>query len=220
MAVTADGDPVGLMIDQSGNGNHAIQTVSGSRPVYRTDGTLHCLQFDGVDARLKTIENIEMFGGAPRSVISAARVGSTGGITVGWGISARGQASDQRVINQALAARFWEIDPTTVNGPVATGSANVLSTLFYGNPAGPLDSEGVGADARINGVYTPWDSYEFGGPSSTVNTVNTELELGQRSGSTPLTGRIYGVIVVSGALNGSNLNDAESYLANLAGVAL
>ena len=219
--VTADGDPVGRMVDQSGNGNHAIQTVSGSRPVYRTDGVLHWLEFDGIDARLKTIENIEIFGGAPRSVISAARVDSTDVITVGWGISAPGQASDQRVINQRLMARFWAIDPITASGPaVATGSSNVLSTLFYGNPAGPLDSEGVGTDARINGVYTPWGSYEYGGPSSTVNTANTELELGQRSGSTLLTGRIYGVIVVSGALNGSNLNDAESYLANLAGVAL
>ena len=52
--VTADGDPVGLMLDQSGNGNHAVQTVSGSRPVYRTDGVLHWLEGDGVDDFIDT----------------------------------------------------------------------------------------------------------------------------------------------------------------------
>ena len=52
LPVTADGDPVGRMLDQSGNGNHAIQTVSGRRPVYRTDGVLHWLEFDGVDDEL------------------------------------------------------------------------------------------------------------------------------------------------------------------------
>lgn len=47
--VTAPGDPVGLMLDLSGNDNHAMQEVSGSRPVYRTDGQYHWLEFDGVD---------------------------------------------------------------------------------------------------------------------------------------------------------------------------
>lgn len=50
--VTTDGDPVGRLDDLSGNGNHATQTVSASRPTYRTDGILHWLQFDGVDDRL------------------------------------------------------------------------------------------------------------------------------------------------------------------------
>lgn len=52
--VTKDGDPIGLMKDKSGNGYHATQTVSASRPTYRTDGILHWLDFDGGDDYLVT----------------------------------------------------------------------------------------------------------------------------------------------------------------------
>lgn len=52
--VTKDGDPVALMRDKSGNGNHAVQTVSTSRPVYKTDGVLHWLKPDGIDDSLFT----------------------------------------------------------------------------------------------------------------------------------------------------------------------
>lgn len=52
--VTANGDPVGAMMDLSGNGNHATQSVSASRPTYQTDGILHRLQFDGVDDNIVT----------------------------------------------------------------------------------------------------------------------------------------------------------------------
>ena len=57
--VTADGDPVALMRDKSGNGNHAVQTTSAARPVYKTDGISHWLAFDGVD---DSFENIGTFG--------------------------------------------------------------------------------------------------------------------------------------------------------------
>jgi len=50
--VANDGDPVGLLMDVSGNGNHAVQTVPAARPSWRTDGVLSWLEFDGADDKL------------------------------------------------------------------------------------------------------------------------------------------------------------------------
>lgn len=47
--VTSNGDPIGKILDKSGNGNHATQSVSTKRPVYRTNGSLHWFEMDGVD---------------------------------------------------------------------------------------------------------------------------------------------------------------------------
>ncbi len=54
--VTGDGQPVGKILDKSGRGNHATQATAASRPLYKTDGTYHWLQFDGVDDSLSTAE--------------------------------------------------------------------------------------------------------------------------------------------------------------------
>jgi len=58
--VTSDGDPVGYMGDKSGNDNHATQATSAARPTYHTDGTLHWLEFDGVDDTMKVFNTITM----------------------------------------------------------------------------------------------------------------------------------------------------------------
>ena len=38
LPVASDGDPVALMRDKSGNGNHASQPVTAARPTWRSDG--------------------------------------------------------------------------------------------------------------------------------------------------------------------------------------
>ena len=47
--VTADSQPVRLILDKSGRGNHATAPSDAARPLYRTAGGLHWLDFDGVD---------------------------------------------------------------------------------------------------------------------------------------------------------------------------
>lgn len=49
IAITADGQSVALMKDKSGNNFDAVQTSTERRPIYRTNGTLHWLEFDGTD---------------------------------------------------------------------------------------------------------------------------------------------------------------------------
>lgn len=51
VSVTAVSQPVGKVLDKSGNSNHAVQTTSARRPMFQLDGAF----FDGVDDFLKTI---------------------------------------------------------------------------------------------------------------------------------------------------------------------
>jgi hypothetical protein len=48
-AVTADGDPVGLILDKSGNANDLVQATAANRPLYKTSGGQSWLLFDGVN---------------------------------------------------------------------------------------------------------------------------------------------------------------------------
>ena len=51
--VTASGDPVGLMLDNSGNNFDAVQATAAARPLYTVAGAVKYLLFDGVDDRLQ-----------------------------------------------------------------------------------------------------------------------------------------------------------------------
>lgn len=53
--VTADSQPVRLMRDKSGRNNHATAPSDAARPLYRTAGGLHWLEFDGIDDQLTVV---------------------------------------------------------------------------------------------------------------------------------------------------------------------
>jgi hypothetical protein len=59
-AVTADNQPVGLWRDETVNGVDMIQAVSAARPSYRTDGTHHWIETDGVDDALATAASLRV----------------------------------------------------------------------------------------------------------------------------------------------------------------
>jgi hypothetical protein len=61
--VTATGQPVGKMLDISGNGNHLIQPTAAARPLYTVAGAVKYLQFDGVDDSLQRTFTTNFTGG-------------------------------------------------------------------------------------------------------------------------------------------------------------
>ena len=62
--VTEPGQTVGRVLDLSGNGHHATQAINEQRPVYRTDGTRHWLEFDGVDDRMELNGSMDLQAGS------------------------------------------------------------------------------------------------------------------------------------------------------------
>ncbi len=51
-------DPIGALFDWSGNGNHAVQSVSGSRPSLQISSGLPVVQFNGTSSWLATAGNV------------------------------------------------------------------------------------------------------------------------------------------------------------------
>jgi hypothetical protein len=71
--VTASGQPVGLMMDKSGNGNHAVQTDLAKRPVFTVDGAQKFLQFADGD-HMDAIPPSGSWPKTKRTLIMAVRV--------------------------------------------------------------------------------------------------------------------------------------------------
>lgn len=77
--VTSDGDPVGAMLDKSGNGHHAIQPENTFRPTYDINSGLPYIFFDGVDDYLY-VPTFDMRGTAEVTLSIAMRAVQSGQI--------------------------------------------------------------------------------------------------------------------------------------------
>ena len=202
--VAADGDPVGLMLDKSGNGNHASQSVAASRPIYRTDGTLHWLKFDGVDDRLEFFIPFNLFEAGLSYCLGYDTNGATSGIFYAKHDSNAPWAFifDQGNSSGILTDVSAPSEPTTSLRVDGVDSGSATRGQVYDAVAGKHVQTWNAAGA--SGSYASSSGHGFGLYSDS---------------SFALSGMLFGLIWRE-TLLGPETENAEQYLAQKAGVTL
>ena len=222
--VTADGDPAGLMVDQSPNSNNAAQSVSSQRPVYQTDGTLHWLLPDGVGDNLNVglaLDHEEL------TLVTSYRAGNdnqrvfdnrgtgTPGDAKGWQIKARNDIGDIVTFDDGAGnAVQWSGDDPSTTSPGL--DEYVVITIAY---------QSGQVIYRINGVDQGAPRVITGGGLAAMGSIVTGIDgllFTARNviGTQSFDGRFYGGVLVNKYLGTSDIENTESYFASLAGVTL
>lgn len=212
--VTADGQQVQLILDKSGNGNHASQLAGG---VYHTDGTLHWITTNGTSN----------FYDIPYLGLYAA-----GAMTSVLGVSVLSQASDQYLLCEGSSAS--DIPTYTINREddgigYDAFIRNDASTILLDSSGGSI-TEGAGAivissmdtgsnvKSYISGVVDSDTDYTRSG----VLTLNrtTLFALGRTTTVGFAHVDFYGCIIIADAIALAEQKQIEQYMANRSGVTL
>jgi hypothetical protein len=218
--VTAAGQPVGLILDKSGNGHHASQSTSTARPLFQIDGSgKHYLAFDGVDDYLSTAA-IDLTGTDKVTVFSGSRVLSSN-LAIFYETNTNaifGGAFYATANEQAANIGTFLVSGTGVGGvKTLTGQpAHAVTTAQFSSVfTTAIDA----AAANVNGVAQSMGIYVAG--SSTGNFGNWPLHIGARSGAGyPFTGNIYSLIIGGTAYDAATVLAAETWVAGKTGVTL
>jgi len=219
--VTASGQPVGLMCDKSGNGNHAAQATAAKRPTYQTRDGLHWLGFDGVNDFLVTqtitpgTDKAQLFTGLKklsnlRSDLifehSSDLASNFGGFYLFAPIIQSGITSSYGATSRATAVAVAFMPENSIPSP----STNAVSVL--------IDIGGDSVILRADGTIAAQSASDQG----IGNFLAHPSYIGMRSGiSSPFSGNIYGMVLRFGPnLSDAEIARAERFLAAKTGVAL
>lgn len=214
--VAANGDPIGSVTDISGNGKHASQATTASKPLWQGYGDL-----DGVDDSWATAA-IDFTGTNKVTVVVGVRKLSdaSAGVLVELGATVGNPGTFTVFAPDSPNTYAFYLNGSAIGARAAGGYAppttNVLSCVFDIGGATLVDE----IKPRVDGVV-PALSAVVAGPAGTGNFSNAALNIGRRNGtSLPLNGRIYRMIVIGRALTATELANAERWCAAPAGVVL
>ena len=209
--VTADGQTVGLILDKSGRGNHNTAPSDAARPLYRTDGTYHWLQFDGVDDSLNT---------------ATINFTATDKISLAYGIK---RANDSAAIIAELSLNNIANDGTFYNLSGTDSGYTGYSGVSRGSaPTAGGQACGINSTAAIPAVVTL--THNISGDLSTIR-LNTNdgtsgtgdqgsgsfgdypIYVGRRgAGGLFLNGSIYSLIIRGALSTAGEITDTETWV--------
>ncbi len=198
--VTGDGDPVGLMLDKSGNGHHASQTTTASKPVYRTGGGLNWLEFDGADDYLV----------ASSAVLAQPVQQSLGLQSNSTGVPSSG--------NDGSGAERMDISTVADAAPdfrMYAGGSLIANDAF-------VPAENVVLTAIFNGASSEiYKNAAQVASGAAGNQGLAGLVLGRLyNGTAEFEGRFYGVVITDYIVSAAPQVELDQYLAGKSGVSL
>jgi len=223
--VTSAGQPVGLMRDKSGRGNHASQATSASRPILRNSGALWWLEFDGVDDFLATA-SIDLTSTFRVAAFVGAKKNSDAATSIIVELSASATANNGAFYLAGPQGAGLHNYAAVLRGTTETGSAlstytapstNILSVDFDISKATRL-TEIV---PRVDGLTPSRSNVGAADDAGTGNFGNYPLYICRRGGTTlPFGGNLYGLIVRGASTDVIGVAKAEKYMSAKSGVIL
>jgi hypothetical protein len=195
-AVTADGDPVGKWLDISGNDNHATQTVSADRPIYKTDGTLEWLETNGINQYIVGSDYSTALS-QPNSL----SIGMTSTAGVVFVSSAENTRRNQLFYYTGKHALVYGGGDVFTNDAQSRPDKDNIFALF----------DGTSSIIERNGVVIPLTA-----TSGSYPQINTTLAA-VRNGIAKSAMHIYGVVFINESLSAENKTIIQNYFDTLMG---
>jgi hypothetical protein len=210
--VTAVGDPVGRVLDRSGEGHHLVQTTSTKRPLLGLSNGKYYLDFDGVDDALVSVDALDLTAtktmttgiGMWRDTTTTADIALEHGR---GGTDAQAMTITHAASSTNLAAIMR--GPTGSPQTTIVDSGRITTEAFFDRSKATVATQVI---QRMNG-----NAVTNTASSTVVPTTsffgNYNVYVGARNQVTnPFDGKIFQIVIVDSVLSGADLTNLEAWL--------
>ncbi|TPJ52711.1 hypothetical protein [Mesorhizobium sp. B2-6-4] len=215
--VTANGDPVGAILDKSGNELHLLQATDTARPTYKTDGILHWLEFTGGSDLLRTGNILSVDNTTDDLYMGVASSASSTALVVHMTIGTSGEG-----ILIYSSGSTYNVSATDNSGFNFEKSASIAVdthyAVFFSPASATPDADEMAFRVDTTDGATTNNDTPF---SPGLIFVNTHIALNTISTSPNSQNVIfYGGIVVLRTMSAQNKGDCTTFFGAKAGLTL